>query len=377
MNHLPTLDANEIRLGELLGTGAFSSVYRFSLRKQRSWETRQMAEAKAKPQLETVSKVLGCSSSTIDTQEDGSSSSSTSMQQPLEVKHQQASSSALWTNAADLVIKKISDESFFNPRQAVISSREMLKEVQMLASLPHHPNIISLHGVSTDFWRNASYSTKNSSYCNTGFLVLERLTITLDQALVQWYQDTHKGVLFQKLSRKHLTQKSQAERIHNVGVSVANALAFLHRNGVVYRDLKPCNIGFDQDGTVKLFDFSTARNIGHSGQHKPLSGRVGTLRYMAPENARGRPYSFPADVYSYGLVLWELCTLHKPWKNAIDRLELMEFVTSDEHPCLHRRTIASKLIRNLLQDCWDIEPAKRPSFELILATLRSEVGSQL
>jgi serine/threonine protein kinase len=86
---------------------------------------------------------------------------------------------------------------------------------------------------------------------------------------------------------------------------VADALAYAHRSGVVHRDLKPANLLRGSSGEVKIADFGIARAAAETMLTQ--TGTVlGTLRYLAPEQAEGRPVGPPADVYSLGVVLQEL-----------------------------------------------------------------------
>src|SRR5947209_1396752 len=86
---------------------------------------------------------------------------------------------------------------------------------------------------------------------------------------------------------------------------VAEGLAHAHEHGVVHRDLKPGNLLRGADGTVKISDFGIARAVEET-RLTEVGTVLGTLRYLAPEQAEGRDVGPPADVYSLGVVLAEL-----------------------------------------------------------------------
>lgn len=94
---------------------------------------------------------------------------------------------------------------------------------------------------------------------------------------------------------------------------VASALAAAHGAGIVHRDLKPENILVAIDGTAKVTDFGLALPLGPESQRLTLSGTsVGTLGYMAPEQVEGREVNARADVYSLGVIVYELLTGVRP-----------------------------------------------------------------
>ena len=122
---------------------------------------------------------------------------------------------------------------------------------------------------------------------------------------------------------------------------VARGLAYAHREGVVHRDLKPANLLRGADGTVKIADFGVAR-AAEETMVTQVGTVLGTLRYLAPEQAAGRPVGPAADVYSLGVVFDELL---------------------DDAP------------RELLARMRDTDPKRRPTAAEVVATLDAEPGA--
>ena len=102
-------------------------------------------------------------------------------------------------------------------------------------------------------------------------------------------------------------------RVLSIVEQVASALDYAHQSGILHRDLKPSNILLDDGGGVFITDFGIARILGEGGSNITTQGVVGTPSYMSPEQARGEPLDGRSDVYSLGVMLFELITGSRPF----------------------------------------------------------------
>ncbi len=109
--------------------------------------------------------------------------------------------------------------------------------------------------------------------------------------------------------------KVPLRRVLNIVEQVASALDYAHQKGILHRDLKPSNILLDDGGGVFITDFGIARILSESGGNITTQGVVGTPSYMSPEQAQGEPLDGRSDVYSLGVMLFELVTGRRPFES--------------------------------------------------------------
>jgi serine/threonine protein kinase len=111
-----------------------------------------------------------------------------------------------------------------------------------------------------------------------------------------------------KLAHKSLP----IDKIISISLDIAHGMAYIHSQGVVHRDVKPENIIFDEECCAKIVDFGIACEEAYCD---PLANDTGTFRWMAPEMMKHKAYGRKVDVYSFGLILWEMFSGSVPYED--------------------------------------------------------------
>lgn len=158
---------------------------------------------------------------------------------------------------------------------------ELRREADIAAMLKH-PNICDLVGVAAD----AECFCLAYEFCEGGCLL---------------------GLL---------SESSRYYEYLPIALDIANGMAYLHSRQVIHRDLKPSNVLLSRDHRAKIADFGMS--VANTGQE--LTAETGTYRYMAPEVIRHESYSSNADVYSFGILLWQLISRYvrmQRWKYGL------------------------------------------------------------
>ncbi|MHB2016255.1 MAG: serine/threonine protein kinase, partial [Candidatus Xenobia bacterium] len=139
-----------------------------------------------------------------------------------------------------------------------------------------------------------------------------------------------------------------------------SALDYIHRNGLVHRDIKPENIICTRDGIVKLVDFGLVRDAAQSRLSQ--SGTiVGTLDYLAPEQAMGREVDRRSDLYSMGVLLYRICTGVLPLEAADVAQQIIKIISEKPPPAHQRNPTLPDAWGALIGELLEKEPAARPS----------------
>lgn len=272
---LGLFEMKELKLGKLLGTGTFSDVYEIE-------GFQPSNKVKHAPRTTATRQFFKDNATTKN-------------------------------GKSKYVVKHLRSKLAREPPTFCKAASDLCVEAQYLSVLTHE-NILKIRGWSTggvDSYGKGSHS----GY----FLILDRLSETLADRLETWRNEKRNQSLDYSLQLLSLDNDNTAELLSRTRIlhQVASALEYLHKKNIVFRDLKPDNVGFDENGTVKLFDFGLARELPKESTNVnevyEMSGKSGTVRYMAPEVALSKNYNQKVDTYSWAMIYWSCLTLEKPY----------------------------------------------------------------
>jgi serine/threonine protein kinase/Tfp pilus assembly protein PilF len=205
------------------------------------------------------------------------------------------------------------------------------KEALALAKL-NHPNIATVHDFDTQD--------------GIDFLVMEYVRgVTLAEKIVQ-------GGM-------------HAKDVLEIGQQLVNTLADAHEHGIVHRDLKPGNIMLTAKHQVKLLDFGLAKLLNPvlaedvTRSLSVIDIAAGTLPYMAPEQLRGEDTDVRADIYSVGVILYEIATSHRPFEAKLSTVLADEIIHKVPTPPRHFRAELSSNLETVILRCLEKLPKRR------------------
>ena len=254
-------------------------------------------------------------------------------------------------------------------RAAAMDAIDMANEAIILATLDH-PHIVKLYAIS-------ARSVLSSHF----FIMLEHLPVMLVDKLREWKKNMTSSVSSSSSSggikmkmkkifnKKEIEEKNLRDRISSTLVGLGKAFEYLHSRNIIYRDVKRQNIGFAENENVILFDFGLAKRISPSSSSSSNKNeayklsRVGSPRYMAPEVIARLPYNEKADVFSFGVLMWEICTLEQAHK-GVDPREHFDLVVK-RGAKLKPVSWWPSSVKNIIDRCLTRDFKDRPSFEWV------------
>lgn len=145
---------------------------------------------------------------------------------------------------------------------------------------------------------------------------------------------------------------------------IASGMNYLHSRNIIHRDLKSPNILISTNDVLKISDFGTSRQWNERSTKMSFAG---TVAWMAPEVIRNEPCSEKVDIWSYGVVMWELLSCETPYKDVDSNAIIWGVGSNSLH--LPIPTTCPDGFRLLMKQCWSAKPRNRPSFRQILMHL--------
>ncbi|CAA0831481.1 Serine/threonine-protein kinase EDR1 [Striga hermonthica] len=234
-------------------------------------------------------------------------------------------------NGTEVAVKKFLDQDFSGA-----ALDEFKREVRIMRRL-RHPNVVLFMGAVT---RPPNLS-----------IITEFLP---------------RGSLYRIIHRPHC-QIDEKRRI-KMALDVAKGMNCLHTSipTIVHRDLKSPNLLVDNNWNVKVGDFGLSR-LKHNTFLSSKS-TAGTPEWMAPEVLRNEPSNEKCDVYSFGVILWELATLKLPW-SGMNPMQVVGAV-GFQHRRLDIPKEVDPLVARIIWECWQMDPNLRPSFAQLCVALK-------
>ncbi|VDN52411.1 unnamed protein product [Dracunculus medinensis] len=152
---------------------------------------------------------------------------------------------------------------------------------------------------------------------------------------------------------------------------IADGMAYLESLKFCHRDLAARNCMVSEDDSVKIGDFGMARDIYYHEYYKPTGKRLMPVRWMAPESLKDGKFTMKSDVWSYGIVLYEMLTLAQQPYSGISNEDVFNYIGVSRR-ILTRPTGCPDFWYGLMVECWKYDPRDRPDFVQILGKLISD-----
>jgi len=160
-------------------------------------------------------------------------------------------------------------------------------------------------------------------------------------------------------NKENLPQPTLEETLQ-MALEIADGMAYLSVQKYVHRDLAARNCMVSANNVVKVGDFGMARDIYERDYYRKQSRGLLPVRWMAPESIRDGKFTTQSDVWSYGVVLWEMSTLAEQPYGGYSHEEVMRIVREGQK--MARPDNCSDIVYGLMTDCWESNPTARPTF---------------
>lgn len=178
--------------------------------------------------------------------------------------------------------------------------------------------------------------------------------------------ETQDGQLFivmdyyegQTLGDKLKKSRLRLEEFFSISTQIAEGISWAHKIGIIHRDIKPANIFITKDGVVKILDFGLAKLTGQSMMTK-MGSTVGTVAYMSPEQARGEDVDHRTDIWSIGVVMYEMLTGKPPFNSEYEQAMIYSILNEEIKPISSIKSEINPELDTLIMDCLEKDPNER------------------
>jgi eukaryotic-like serine/threonine-protein kinase len=168
--------------------------------------------------------------------------------------------------------------------------------------------------------------------------------------------------------------KLEVDEAVDIMEQVVSGLAAVHREGIIHRDLKPGNIMRDKNGRVVVMDFGLARSLASDGLTR-TGAMLGTIEYMSPEQAQGKELTASSDVFTFGLILYQLLAGVTPFYAESVIASLLRRAQQRAVPLSDIDKLIPGVLSNIVAKCLETDPALRyQNAEQVLGDLRAWQG---
>ena len=140
------------------------------------------------------------------------------------------------------------------------------------------------------------------------------------------------------------------DEFFKISIQIAEGISKAHQNGIIHRDIKPANIFITKDGTVKILDFGLAKLSGQTMMTK-MDSTLGTVAYMSPEQARGEEVDHRTDIWSFGMVMYEMLTGQLPFNREYEQAIIYSIVNDEIKTISSIRPEINSELDTLVMDC--------------------------
>ena len=168
------------------------------------------------------------------------------------------------------------------------------------------------------------------------------------------------GTLKSRLKELRTTGKElRLSEVVDFGIQIAEGLAHAHREGIVHRDVKTDNVILTKEGNIKITDFGLAKLAGEGKQLTKAGSTIGTAAYMSPEQIRAEEVDSQSDLFSYGVVLYELTTGHLPFRGEHEAALSYSIVNENPTPIKSFRPDVPASLERCILRCLEKDKSKR------------------